>query len=83
MRERHPKSGAALTAGSEIARMSRLWAQVAHPTHGHVYDLEAVPRGLEGLTRASSREETQRIIAEEWLRSKTQPTLTCRGRQYM
>lgn len=51
-----------LSQQEDVARLSRLMAQVAHPVHGHAYDLEHTPPDLVGVGEAQ--------MAAMWSRAK-------------
>jgi DNA-directed RNA polymerase subunit RPC12/RpoP len=53
----------------DVARLSRLQAQVDHPVHGHAYDLERAPPGLEGATAGSA--QALALLQGEWVRLKS------------
>jgi DNA-directed RNA polymerase subunit RPC12/RpoP len=53
----------------DVARLSRLQAQVDHPVHGHAYDLERVPAGLEGALAGTA--QALALLQGEWIRLKS------------
>lgn len=55
---------ASLSQQEEVARLSRLMSQVAHPVHGHAYDLEHPPADLVGADEAQ--------LSAMWTRAKAE-----------
>jgi hypothetical protein len=59
------RAHAAPSAADEVARLSRLKAQLEHPVTGHPYDLERAAASAAGVS-----------LRDAWLRSKTAPVAT-------